>query len=286
MQTIKSILEQAIAQLTKAGVESPRLDAELLLAHILEKTRGWLWAYHETGISEADKNTFFSLISRRIHREPLAYILGEWEFYGRTFHIASGVLVPRPETELLVEAVINWSKTHSAQQIVDVGTGSGAIVITLALELPDVSLWAIDISPQALHIAQQNITNYRLSHRVTLLEGDLITPLHGHVTLPVDVVVANLPYIPLQEIPHLMPEVRDYEPRVALAAAEEGLALIYRLIDESPSVLRNGGLLALEIGINQADSTVTYLKERQWTNISIVHDYAGIPRHILAEYYQ
>lgn len=279
MITASDLLAQATRQLAVVGIETPRLDAELLLAHILGKERVWLWTYPDYTVTGEDEHAFRQLLARRCQREPLAYLLGEWEFYGRSFRVTPAVLIPRPETELLVEAVIAWARCHPVRTIIDVGTGSGAIAVTLAAEMPSVQLMAIDLSPAALSIARQNAERHHVFTRLEWLHGHLLQP----VTRVVDVIVANLPYIAEEELAGLMPEVRDYEPRLALAASAGGLQLICELTDAAPTLLRDGGLLALEVGCGQAEAVQAYLVARHWQRIQIIHDYADIPRHVLAE---
>lgn len=283
MATVTQLLQQAIPQLDEAGVESPRLDAELLLAQVLGRTRGWLWAYGEQEVTSEQEQTFRTLVQRRRGREPLAYLLGEWEFYGRPFFVTPDVLIPRPETELLVEAVLEWAGEHAARRIIDVGTGSGAIAVTLAAELPGPEIVAIDLSPTALAIAQRNAERNGVAGRITWLQGDLLQPAYDADLPPVDAIVANLPYIAEEEMAALMPEVRDHEPRLALQADARGLALIHRLIDESPPLLVSGGLLALEVGMGQAEAVAAYLTQHAWHAVRIIRDYADIERHVLAE---
>ena len=282
MATVATLIDEARRRLAAVGVESPRLDAELLLAHVLGKARRWLWTYPDTPLSPKDAAAFFSLLERRLHREPLPYLLGEWEFYGRPFTVSPAVLVPRPETELLVEVVLAWATQHAAARIVDVGTGSGVIAITCALELTAARCYAVDLSVDALAMAQGNAERHGVAERITWLQGDLLQPVRAMGAPPVDAIVANLPYIAEEEMPSLMPEVRDYEPRIALAAGAGGLQLIRRLIEESPAVLRPGGLLAMELGCGQAEQVRAILQEGGWQEIRIIADYAGIPRHILA----
>jgi release factor glutamine methyltransferase len=281
MPTIQQILADAIPRLQAAGVESARLDAEVLLGHLLGKDRGWLWAHPEFAVPAVTVERFAGLLARREQREPLAYLLGEWEFYGRPFFVSPAVLVPRPETELLVEAVVKWARARQAQTIADIGTGSGAIAVTLAVELPAVEIFAVDLSPDALAVARRNTARHAVQERVHLLKGDLLEPLRGHARLPLDAIAANLPYIALEEYPDLMPEVRDYEPDLALTAGEGGLALIRRLIAAAPSLLQEDGFLALELGFGQADAVKAMLQAAAWRQVAVIEDYCGIPRHVL-----
>ena len=282
MATVAALIDEASRILAAVGVESSRLDAELLLAHVLGKARRWLWTYPDVQISAKDEAAFVVLLERRRRREPLPYLLGEWEFYGRSFTVSPAVLVPRPETELLVEAVLSWARRHDAALMVDVGTGSGVIAVTCALELTAARFYAIDLSVDALAMAQANAERHGVAERITWLQGDLLQPVRAMGGPPVDAIVANLPYIAEEEMSSLMPEVRDYEPRMALAAGAGGLQLIRRLIEESPAILRSGGLLAMELGCGQAEQVSAILQDGGWQEIRIIEDYAGIPRHILA----
>lgn len=283
MMTIAQLIQSAVPVLADAGVDTPRLDAELLLAASLGVERTYLWMYPEREVDDAQAVAFHARVARRVKREPLAYITGEKEFYGRAFMVTPAVLIPRPETELLVEAVLDWICAHGATQIADIGTGSGAIAISLALALPVTThIYAMDISAAALAVARRNMQHYHVAERIDCAEGDGLAPLWEQETV-VDVIVANLPYIPDQEMPTLMPEVRDYEPVTALCGGPDGLALITRLIADAPRVLRPGGLLALELGQGQPPTVQAVLAEQGWVNIRVIVDYGGIARHVLAE---
>jgi len=282
MLTIHQLLTEVIPKLEAAGVESARLNAEVLLAHILGKERGWVWAHLEFALPAGDEERFREFLARRLGREPLAYLLGEWEFYGRPFFITPDVLVPRPETELLVEAVLDWTREHRASILADIGAGSGAIAVTLALELPEARIIAVDLSPAALNITRRNAEQHGVRERLILLEGDLLEPVRQAKFEPLDAIVANLPYIAEEEYATLMPEVREHEPALALRAGEGGLALIRRLISEAPPLLAPGGLLALEVGAGQADIVASLFAEKGCRKLRILNDYSGIPRHVLA----
>ncbi len=238
MTDIRTLLTEAMTRLEEAGVDTPVLDAELLLAHVLEHSRAWLWAHPTEEVAPEAEQGFARLLARRRRREPLPYILGNWEFYGRTFTVTPHVLIPRPETELLVELVLTWARAQQASCIADIGTGSGAIAITLAAEMPSLHLMAVDLSAAALAIARANARRLGVAARITFLEGDLLQPLRATPCMPLDAIAANLPYIAEEEYPTLMPEVRDYEPREALLAGDSGIALIRRLIEECAGVLR------------------------------------------------
>lgn len=283
MATVRALLTPAITCLRDAGIDSPRLDAELLLGHVLGRPRGWLWSHPEAEVPADTAAQFAALLHRRAAREPLAYLLGEWEFYGRTFTVTPAVLVPRPETEMLAEAVLRWAEARQAGRIADIGTGSGIIAVTLAAEMPALQVLAIDLSLDALAVAQANAARHGVGERITFLAGDLLDPIHQANAAPLDALVANLPYIADEALATLMPEVRDYEPALALRGGADGLALIRRLIDDSPTVLCPGGLLALELGDGQASAVQALLAAARWTALRIIEDYGGISRHILAE---
>jgi len=282
MPTIQSLLDAAIPRLTEAGVDTPRLDAELLLAHVLGRDRGWVWAHPEVEPTGAQARQFAALLDRRLRREPLPYLLEAWEFYGRLFRVTPAVLVPRPETELLVEAVVAWARGRPHPRLADIGAGSGAIAVTLALELPAAHVYAVDISPEALAVARDNAVRLGAAARVTCFHGDLLAPIRAAGMPPLDAVVANLPYIAEEDYPGLMPEVRDYEPEIALRAGAGGLAVIRRLIRQAPASLQPDGLLALEVGIGQANPVAADLRAAGWRALRVIDDYAGIPRHVLA----
>lgn len=282
MTDTRTLLTTAMTRLEEAGVDSPRLDAELLLAHVLERTRAWLWAHPDAEVAADTEAQFVGLLARRQRREPLPYLLGSWEFYGRTFTVTPDVLIPRPETELLVELVLAWAHTRQARRIADIGTGSGAIAITLAAEMPSLHLLAVDLSAKALAVARLNAQQLGVAERITFIHGDLLQPLRAAPGMPLDAIAANLPYIAAEEYPTLMPEVRDYEPREALLAEEQGIALIRRLIEECAGVLRPGGLLAVEVGLGQAERIAALLASRGWDDVQVTHDYGAIPRHVSA----
>ena len=282
MPTIRDILTEAIPALDAAGVDTPRLDAEVLLGHVLGVTRGWLWAHPECEVPAKAVARFRELLARRVRREPLAYLLGEWEFYGRPFYVTPDVLVPRPETELLVEAVAAGARARRAACLADIGAGSGSIAVTLALEAPDARVFAVDLSPRALAVARRNAERHGVADRIILLEGDLLAPLRAAGAAPLDAIVANLPYIAEEEYPTLMPEVREYEPPLALRAGEGGLALVFRLIREAPPLLADDGLLAMELGAGQAQRVLDALARAGWRSLRVIDDYSGIPRHVTA----
>jgi release factor glutamine methyltransferase len=249
--TIGRVLVWTTKHFAEHGIDSPRLDAELLLAAALGKNRLYLYTHYDQPLMDAERAQYRLYVQRRAKREPVAYILGEREFYGLAFTVTRDVLIPRPETEHLVDAVREWFDANPCEhpQIADVGTGSGAIAVALAVQVPAAALVATDISAQALLVAQQNAARHAVSERIHFVESDLLTAVvHDGLF---HVIAANLPYIAEPERAELMPEVRDHEPTTALFAGVDGLALIRRLIAEAPARLASPGLLALEMGAGQ-----------------------------------
>ena len=278
--TIRDILQSAGERLAQAGVSTPQLDAELLLARSLNVDRAWLMAHPEYRISPEQEAAFQAMLARREAREPLAYITGERWFYDFQLLVTPAVLTPRPETEELVERALTWLRERPQAVVVDVGTGSGAIALAVARHAPTTQIYAIDISPAALDVARENARRLRLEKRVIFLQGDLLAPLPE----PVDMVLANLPYIPEGNRPTLMPEVGVYEPPEALFGGASGLRHIKRLLEQAPLHLRPGGCILLEIGHDQAQAVTTLARQHfPNANILIHKDMAGQDRFIAIE---
>ena len=276
--------------LTRASPPVARRDAETLLLHLLGRDRAWLLAHPEAVLSPAHLLAFEKLLARRAAHEPLQYLTGQQEFFGLTLKVSSAVLIPRPETELLVEAVLLWAQAqpHAPLHLVDVGTGSGAIALALATHLPSASITAVDLSEAALSIARENAERHGLATRVRFVHSDLLDALlpevHSGLSLEtrlrLDAVIANPPYIPAPDAPDLQPEVRDFEPHMALFAGEDGLGIYRRLIPAAAAALRAGGLLAMEFGFGQRDALAALLDG--WDEVHFLDDLAGIPRVVLA----
>ena len=259
--------------LADRGVESPRLNAEHLLAHALGLKRMELYLQFDRPLTEAERAPLRDLVKRRGTREPLQHVLGTAEFHGRTFTCDKRALVPRPETEQLVELALGMTKDKPAATLLDIGTGSGVIALTLALELPSAILHATDLSPDALALAAENTARHALTDRIVFHQADLLPP--GDVRF--DLIIANLPYIPAEDIASLSPEVR-HDPSSALDGGADGLDLIRRLIETAPGRLAPGGALLLEIGLGQADAVNALLSARKFRDISVRPDYQNIPR--------
>ncbi|HYM14373.1 MAG TPA: peptide chain release factor N(5)-glutamine methyltransferase [Dehalococcoidia bacterium] len=248
--TIAGALRHAAARLSQAGIDDARLEAEVLLAHALGVDRRSVLASLREALSSHACARFDLRLARRLSREPLAYIVGRREFFGIDIICAPGALIPRPETELLVELVLReLHRRGGALRIADVGTGSGAIAVAVALNVPAAQIIAIDRSSDALAVARRNVAQYALASRIHLVQADLLDSVGT-----CDVVLANLPYVDEAEWSSLAPEIRDYEPRLALDGAAGGVAVIARVLAQAPAHLAPGGLLALEIGDMQASA--------------------------------
>ena len=259
--------------LADRGVENPRLNAEHLLAHALGLKRMELYLQFDRPLTETERAPLRDLVKRRGTREPLQHVLGTAEFHGRTFACDKRALVPRPETEQLVELAVEIAKAQTAPTLLDIGTGSGVIALTLALEIPSATIHATDLSPDALALSAENAARHALTDRVTFHQADLLPP--GAAKF--DLIIANLPYIPADEIAALSPEVRQ-DPHTALDGGPDGLDLIRRLIDAAPDRLAPGGALLLEIGAGQTDAVNALLSARKFRDISVRPDYQNIPR--------
>ncbi len=256
--------------------DTARLDAEVLLCHALGVERTALLAHPELLLTPEQSEAYRALVARSAAGEPVAYLVGYREFYGLRFEVTPDVLIPRPETEHLVEAALAWSKGRAGLHIVDVGAGGGAIAVTLAVHLPDAHVTAIDSSAAALAVAQRNAAVHGVAARVALVYGDLLGPLRA----PVDLIAANLPYIPSAALNLLS----TFEPRPALDGGPDGLRVIARLLEQAPPVLKDESLLLVEIGFDQGDA-VTALARAALPDarVSIIHDYAGHPRVVRSE---
>ncbi len=282
--TVGRALISAAQRLSEPSSETARLDAQVLLAHVLDQSRSWLFAHHEHELSEGDCRRYADLITRRRRREPVAYLLGRKEFYGLDFVVDQRVLIPRPETELLVDLVLAQISDRRGRPVVvaDVGTGSGAIAITVAAHAPEAKVYGTDISPDALDVAEENRKRLTPEAGPLFLEGDLLSPLPE----PADVIVANLPYIADEEYSGLQSDVRDYEPRVALKAGVEGLDLIERLLEQLPSKVQPRGAVLLEISPRQGEvvqKMAQDLRPRP-SYVGLRRDYSGQVRMVTLEF--
>jgi release factor glutamine methyltransferase len=261
--------------------ERARADAELLLLHVLGRDRAWMLAHPEVTLSDPQAKQYLELLERRYHGEPIQYITGETEFYGLPLRVTPDVLIPRPETEHLVEKVIELLPRFPNPRVVDVGTGSGAIAIALTHEWPRVAITAIDTSAAALDLARLNAERIGFADRIRYLHGDLLAPVARE---QFDVVVSNPPYVPMADRESLSVEVRDYEPAIALFAGDDGLDVYRRLIPAAYGALNSGGFIALEIGCGQAEAIDALLTENGFQNVEFAPDLQGIPRVASAQH--
>ena len=276
--TVLEVLQATTAYFKKHDLESPRLSAEHLLAHVLGRKRIELYLEFERELAEAELAPLRELVKRRAQGEPLQHLLGTVEFCGLTFLCDKRAMIPRPETEQLVE-VLKSEIRNPKSEIMDVGTGSGVIALCLAAEFPGAQILAVDISNDALTLAQENAARLNLAERVRFLKSNLLENVEGVF----DVIVANLPYVSTQERHTLSREVL-HDPEVAVFASTRGDELVRELIAQAPSRLRPGGMLALEIGIGQSEPLFSALAEKNYRDISSKTDYSGVTRFLFARY--
>ena len=312
---IRAALKEGIARLRAADVPSHTLAAELLLMHALGRDRTWLYTHAEEQLDSAAAEKYFALVARRAAGEPTQYLTGKQEFWGLEFEVTPAVLIPRPETEHVVEVALERLGTRGIRidlatgapspplRIADVGTGSGCIAIALAHELPHAEIFATDISPAALEIARRNAARHAAADRVQFTQCDLLqdfspvsaqhssgtlttgaVPAAAHPRVQFDLIVSNPPYIARDEAAALPREVREHEPHEALFGGPAGVEIYARLIDQAGALMRPGGILVLELGYNSAARVRAILDaQHRWTKIAITNDLAGIPRVIAAE---
>jgi len=279
-KSLLEVLQSTTAYFTNHKIENPRLNAEQLLAHTLRLSRMDLYLEFERNLAENELGPLRDLVKRRGQGEPLQHLLGTVEFCSHTFAIDKRAMVPRPETEELVELLLaEISGQKSAVRILDVGTGSGVIGLSLAVKFPEANVCAIDISEDALSLARENAAQLRLSERVRFQKSDLLENVFERF----DLIVANLPYISMQDR-HLLAREVLHDPEVALFGGPGGDELVRKLIEQAPAHLEPGGLLALEIGLGQAEGLSDFLRQKNYHDIELKRDYSGISRFLLARY--
>jgi release factor glutamine methyltransferase len=273
--TLRELLNSATAALKEEGIDSPQLDAEILLAHSLELSKSQLYARLEEKADPAVEEAYKSLVARRLQHEPVAYITGQKEFYGLDLYVDRRVLIPRPETETLVEVALTIVRQNHPSPLAEVGVGCGAVAIALAVNLPWLEICAIDASSEALAVAEANCQRHAVLDRVHLLLGDLLDPLPE----PVGLIVANLPYVSHEELTNLPPDITEYEPLNAINGGQDGLQHIHRLLAQAGPNLKPPGIICLEIGATQA-SGVNELAREQFpeATVGLVQDLAGLDR--------
>ena len=284
--TVREVLAWTSGHFEKGGVPSPRLNAELLLADVLKlPARLNLLLEPDRKLTEEERGAYREFVKRRMEREPTAHILGSWGFYKRDFALSPEVLTPRSETELVADRAVLWAKQNGARLAADVGTGSGCLAVTLALEVPGIRVLATDVSSAALEVARENAARLQAAERVEFLEGDLLSALEAGSRGPggLDLIASNPPYIPSGEIEKLMPEIANYEPRLALDGGADGLDFYRRLAPECAKWLRPGGALVLEIGEGQgAALRDIFGSEGAYAGLEVSDDLAGLERVFFA----
>ncbi len=299
----RSALKEGMARLRAANVGSSSLAAELLLMHVLGHDRAWIYAHPEAVLALADAEKFFRLVARRAAGEPTQYLTGKQEFWGLDFEVTPAVLIPRPETEHVIEVALErlgeerglkinmrTGEPSPVLRIADVGTGSGCIAVALAHELLHAEIFATDISADALQVARHNAERHGVADRVLFVPTNLLQELLDRRGVSdsdarsFDLIVSNPPYVARNEADELAREVRDHEPAAALFGGPTGIELYERLIEQAAALLDERGILVLELGYNCADAVRAMLsRQRVWANVSVTKDLAGIPRVIAAE---
>jgi release factor glutamine methyltransferase len=277
---LRQALSWAVDHLDSADVGSPRLNAEVLLMFVLGVNRAYLYAHPERELTPEEKSRYEDVLAQRATGMPSQYITGHQEFWGLDFVVSPAVLIPRPETEHLVESVLELAREVRQLKMVDVGTGSGCIALALAHELKGADMYAVDASADALEIARANAARLQLDGRIHFVQSDVLAALAGSSDF--DFVVSNPPYVGFGEADKVQKSVRDFEPRMAVFAGEQGLDIIAPLISQAHGVLKAGGWLALEIGYSMCDSVLNLLESEMWEKIRVVPDLQGIPRVIVA----
>jgi release factor glutamine methyltransferase len=284
--TLVDVVRLSTRFLSERGSDSPRLDAELLAAHSLGLRRIDLYLQYDRPLGEEELEPVRALLRRRAGGEPVAYLVGEREFYGRSFRVTPDVLIPRPETETLVERALRWARATAGAEgeglrLADAGTGSGCIACTVAAELTGAAVVAGDVSAAAVAVARDNAARLGVAERVTVVEGSWEAALAGHA--PFDALLSNPPYVTSTEMVGLMREVRDHEPRLALDAGEEGLDAYRGLLRGCLPLVRPGGYLALEIDPRRRDAVVALVEDgRPGSEVAVVDDLAGRARVVEA----
>lgn len=283
---IKDLLSVATDYLQQKDIENPRLTSEVLLAHALKFERIGLYLDFDKPLTKKEVSDFRALIQRRIKHEPLQYITGKQEFWSLDFEVNRNVLVPRPETEVLLEQAIAQAKAIPVlsghfHRVLDMCTGSGIIAVVAAKEMVDASIWATDISEDALAVARRNADTHKVSEKIEFLQGDLWAPIKD---LRFDLILSNPPYVSSSEYPDLPPEVRNYEPEIALNGRDEGLYTIKEIIKSAPQFMNSGGWLMIEMSPEQTGTVMAMMDQmKAYAGIKRVKDYSRLYRVVVAQ---
>ena len=275
MTSIAEALRYAHDTLADSGVGEPRRESVSLLARALERDKTFLYAHPEYALTDEEKELFDSYLRRRASREPYQYITGVQEFYGLEFEVTPDVLIPRPETEMVVEQAVKVLTGNTAPSFCEIGVGSGCISVSILHELLAATAVAVDVSPGALKVTRRNAERLGVGDRLTLIESNVFEALAGNTF---DSIVSNPPYVPVSDFAELQPEVRDFEPQGALTDGVDGLSIIRRIVSESPRFLRRGGYLLMEIGFDQSPQVAAMFDEEVWETPDLLPDLQGIPR--------
>jgi len=276
---IADALRNANSTLDAAGLKEPQKDARLLLGFALERPKEFLFAHPEYELSDAEEEAFAEALDRRARHEPVQHITGTAEFYGLEFSVSPAVLIPRPETEILVEKAVKVLKDNNAVRFCEIGVGSGCISVSMLTELPNASAIAVDRSPDALEVARRNAKRHNVLDRLDLRLSDVFDSVAED---GFDAVVSNPPYISLAEVATLDREVRDFEPEMALTDSADGLDVIRKIAADASHKLRPGGVLLVEIGYGQSDRILPLLSREKWTDVRFFADLQSIPRILRA----
>ena len=274
--SVRDAIHLAESALENAGVEESIADARLLLAHALGASPTWVFAHETDPFPRSGWEPYRVLVARRCRREPLQHLRGQQEFFGLRFVVSPKALIPRPETERVVERLIEHLRDVASPRIADVGTGSGCIAIAAATEIPGARVTASDVSAEALEVARANAKEHGVDDRVAFVEGSLGDPLRD--SAPFHAIAANLPYVTTEEIADLQPEVRDHEPRLALDGGADGLDLVRELIAQAPALLAPGGWIVLEVGHDHGAATADLLRAAGFADVALHADLAGVER--------
>lgn len=277
MITIKQLVDGAKARFEAKGVDEALAHAELIAAFAFNKSRTYIRAFGQNVVYEKEEKLFNKIVEEKLSGKPLAHIIGEAEFMGRLFSVGPTVLIPRPETEELVEETIKNLPLKQPSRILDLCSGSGCIAISLAFTFPSAEIIGADISPEALQVARKNAENMNLGKKVNFVQSNIFENIDGEF----DFIISNPPYIPTDVIATLSPEVRN-EPRLALDGGSDGLDVIRKIISSAPAHLVDGGLLSLEIGCAQSEKVLKFFNEEEWEVPFSRKDFAGIERFIFA----
>lgn len=280
MRNIFEILKESTEILTQSGVAEPRREAHSLLAFALQKDKTFLIAHPEYELTESETNYFQNILTRRANREPFQYITGVQEFYGLDFEVTKDVLIPRPETEMIVENALEILQNLESSRFCEVGTGSGCISVSILHNLSNATAIGLDISEKALAITRKNAEKHNVLNRLELKKSDIFNSLNDE---KFELIVSNPPYISSEDFADLQIEVIAFEPQIALTDSRNGLTIIEKIVKDAPNFLKSEGFLLMEIGFNQAESVQKMFSSEIWQTVDVLPDLQGIPRMVKAQ---